>query len=278
MVGAKVNSRIVGFDTRLQNGDIVEILTSNAAKGPSRDWLNLCQSNSSRIKIKQWFKRERRDENIQRGRASFESELRHAGFNPGVLSDPELVQALLQKLSQSSLDDVYASIGYGGMTALKAVNRIRDELAGGPPRNIQPAPEKLMTEIHGSARRNESGVVVEGMDTCMVKFSKCCTPVPGDDIIGFITKGFGVSVHRRDCPNVRRDAPTSGAAGSTSAGPTISRTATPRPWRSSPRTAAAPGPTLRTSSPPPSSRRPRSAAATSATAAPSPMSPSRSRT
>ena len=200
MVGAKVNSRIVGFDTRLQNGDIVEVLTSNAAKGPSRDWLNLCQSNSSRIKIKQWFKRERRDENIQRGRASFESELRHAGFNPGVLSDPELVQALLQKLSQSSLDDVYASIGYGGMTALKAVNRIRDELQKAA-RNIQPAPEKLMTEIHGSARRNESGVVVEGMDNCMVKFARCCTPVPGDDIVGFVTRGFGVSVHRRDCPN-----------------------------------------------------------------------------
>ena len=199
MVGAKVNSRIVGFDTRLQNGDIVEVLTSNTAKGPSRDWLSLCQSNSSRIKIKQWFKRERRDENIQQGKASFESELRHAGFNPSVLSDPELTQALLQKLSQSSMDDVYASIGYGGITALKAVNRVRDELQRAT-RSMQ-QPEKLLTEIHTTARKNESGVIVEGLEHCMVKFARCCTPVPGDDIVGFITKGFGVSVHRRDCPN-----------------------------------------------------------------------------
>ena len=199
MVGAKVNSRIVGFDTRLQNGDIVEVLTSNAAKGPSRDWLSLCQSNSSRIKIKQWFKRERRDENIQQGKASFEAELRHAGFNPSVLSDPELTQALLQKLSQSSMDDVYASIGYGGITALKAVNRVRDELQRAT-RSMQ-QPEKLLTEIHTTARKNESGIIVEGLEHCMVKFARCCTPVPGDDIVGFITKGFGVSVHRRDCPN-----------------------------------------------------------------------------
>jgi len=199
MVGAKVNSRMVGFDTRLQNGDIIEILTSNSAKGPSRDWLNLCQSNSSRIKIKQWFKRERREENIVHGKASFESELRHAGFNPTVLNDPELQKTLLQKLSQGSMDDIYAAIGYGGMTALKAVNRIRDDLQR-MTKNTQQS-EKLLTEIHGTARKNESGVIVEGMDRCMVKFARCCTPVPGDAIAGFITKGFGVSVHRQDCPN-----------------------------------------------------------------------------
>ena len=199
MVGAKVNSRMVGIDTRLENGDIVEILTSNTAKGPSRDWLNLCKSNSSRIKIKQWFKKERREENIAHGKASFESELRHAGYNPSVLSDPEIEKALLQKLSQSSIEDVYAAIGYGGMTALKAVNRIRDDLQRmhkAPPQN-----EKLLTQIHTTARKNESGVIVEGMDRCMVKFARCCTPVPGDAIVGFITKGFGVSVHRQDCPN-----------------------------------------------------------------------------
>ena len=198
MVGAKVNSRFVGFDTRLQNGDIVEVLTSNAAKGPSRDWLNLCQSNSSRIKIKQWFKRERREENIQQGRASFEAELRHTGFNPAVLNDPEMVQAILQKLSQSSMDDVYATIGYGGMTALKAVNRIRDELT----RSTRSTPtERLQTEIHTVSRHNESGVIVEGQENCMIKFARCCTPVPGDLITGFVTRGFGVSVHRTDCPN-----------------------------------------------------------------------------
>lgn len=128
MVGAKINNRIAGFDAVLHNGDIVEILTSKTAKGPSRDWLNICKSNQARSKIKQWYKREKREENIVHGRASFESEMRRMNFNPADLQDDELLAQLLKKLSFDCLDDLYAAIGYGGLTAVKAVGRIRDDL------------------------------------------------------------------------------------------------------------------------------------------------------
>ena len=202
MIGAKVNNRIAGFDVPLHNGDIVEILTSKTAKGPSRDWLNICKSNQARIKIKQWFKREKREENIIRGKASFESELRHIGIDPALVSDEELLPTLLKKVSFASLDDLYATIGFGGMTALKAVGRIKDELTKAS--RAQTAKEQpLQIKPPAAGTPNTSGVVVEDIGSCMVKFSRCCAPVPGDDIIGFITKGYGVSVHRRDCPNAR---------------------------------------------------------------------------
>ena len=202
MIGAKVNNRIAGFDVPLHNGDIVEILTSKTAKGPSRDWLNICKSNQARIKIKQWFKREKREENIIRGKASFESELRHIGIDPALVSDEELLPTLLKKVSFASLDDLYATIGFGGMTALKAVGRIKDELTNAS--RAQTAKEQpLQIKPPAAGTPNTSGVVVEDIGSCMVKFSRCCAPVPGDDIIGFITKGYGVSVHRRDCPNAR---------------------------------------------------------------------------
>ena len=202
MIGAKVNNRIAGFDVPLHNGDIVEILTSKTAKGPSRDWLNICKSNQARIKIKQWFKREKREENIIRGKASFESELRHIGIDPALVNDEELLPTLLKKVSFASLDDLYATIGFGGMTALKAVGRIKDELTKAS--RAQTAKEQpLQIKPPAAGTPNTSGVVVEDIGSCMIKFSRCCAPVPGDDIIGFITKGYGVSVHRRDCPNAR---------------------------------------------------------------------------
>ena len=209
MVGAKINNRIANFDAVLSNGDIVEILTSKTAKGPSRDWLNICKSNQARTKIKQWFKKEKRGENIVHGRTSFESELRRAGFNPGLLQDDELQPVLLKRLSFDNLDDMYAAIGYGGLTAVKAVGRIRDELlkytrgiqnptTGGKDGNpLKTAP------VTNSGSHSGGGVIVEDIESCMIKFAKCCTPVPGDPIIGFITKGFGVSVHRTDCPNAQ---------------------------------------------------------------------------
>ena len=209
MVSAKVNNRIAPFDAQLQNGDIVEILTSKTPKGPSRDWLNICKSNQARIKIKQWFKKERRDENIVAGRASFEGELRRQGVSPSVLQGAEEPLAtLLRKNGFDSLEDLYAAIGYGGITALKAFNRAREELvrAGRPPKEEGRDAAAPGAPVSRVPRRTASGIIVEDIDSCMVKFSKCCTPVPGDDIIGFITKGFGVSVHRRDCPNVRLDA------------------------------------------------------------------------
>mgnify|MGYP000152161262 FL=1 len=198
MIGAKVNNRIASYDAPLHNGDIVEILTSKSAKGPSRDWLSICQSNQARIKIKQWFKREKRDENIVRGRTSFEAELRHAGVDPDILQNAEVLPVILKKVSFECLDDMYAAIGYGGLTAAKAVGRIRDDLTKAT-RSLTPKPLARQE----TPAVNSSGVIVEDIGSCMIKFSRCCTPVPGDEIIGFITKGYGVSVHRKDCPNAK---------------------------------------------------------------------------
>ena len=202
MVGAKVNNRIASYDQQLANGDIVEILTPKTAKGPSRDWLNICKSNQARTKIKQWFKKEKREDNIVHGKASFEGELRRAGISPSVLQDQELLPGLLKKLSFDCLDDMYAAIGYGGLTAAKAFGRIRDDLtrAGREKQQKELLKQPEQPSVRQS-RHKDSGVIVEDIDSCMIKFSRCCTPVPGDDIIGFITKGYGVSIHRRDCPN-----------------------------------------------------------------------------
>ena len=205
MIGAKINNRIAGYDVKLHNGDIVEILTSKSAKGPSRDWLNICKSNQARSKIKQWFKREKREENITRGRTSFEGELRRMNISPALLQDDELRPQLLRKLSFENLDDMYAAIGYGGITSAKAVGKIREDLLKASRSAAAPKETKVL-EISQPVQQNrhrDSGVIVEDIDSCMIKFSRCCTPVPGDDIVGFITKGYGVSIHRRDCPNAR---------------------------------------------------------------------------
>ena len=214
MIGAKVNNRIANIDAKLKNGDIVEILTSKSAKGPSRDWLTICKSNQARTKIKQWFKKEKREENIIHGRASFESEMKRMALPLTVLSDPELEPHLLKKLSFANWDDMYAAIGYGGLTATKAVGRIRDDITKAlkaqtaekeayNPLRMRPDSEAVLRNRHAV-----NGVIVEDIDSCMIKFAKCCTPVPGDAIAGFITKGFGVSVHRADCPNAaNRDDP-----------------------------------------------------------------------
>ena len=207
MIGAKVNNRIANIDTKLRNGDIVEVLTSKAAKGPSRDWLTICKSNQARTKIKQWFKREKREENIVHGRASFEAEMKRVGLPLNALTSPDLEPHLLQKLSFDSWDDMYAAIGYGGLTATKAVGRIRDDVnkavkaqttekLPGAPLRLKPDSDAELLNRHAV-----NGIIVEDIDSCMIKFAKCCAPVPGDAIVGFITKGFGVSIHRADCPN-----------------------------------------------------------------------------
>ena len=213
MVGAKVNGRLVQFDYRLQNGDVVEILTSKSAHGPSRDWMKIARSSEARSKIRQWFKREKRDENIVNGRASFESELKHCGISMKELFSEENLPGILKKLSYTSLDDMYAAIGYGGITSQKILGRLREEVQR---INHQHQVERQATVpvegAPGQTRpavpmrpRGEQGIVVEGLSNCLVKFSKCCTPVPGDDIVGFITRGYGVSVHRSDCPNAAPD-------------------------------------------------------------------------
>ncbi|OUN21098.1 RelA/SpoT family protein [Flavonifractor sp. An82] len=216
MTGAKINGRMVTFDTPLKNGDIVEVITSKSAHGPSRDWMKICKSNEARNKIRQWFKKERREENIATGRASFESELKHVGLSLAAITAEDVLPFILKKVRFGTLDELYAAIGYGGMSAQKAVVRVKDEMTrlnrlhaeqaaaektaqqadaiypatGNPP----PVPVK-------TGKHDQSGIIVEGIDNCLVKFAKCCTPVPGDPVVGFITRGFGVSVHRADCPN-----------------------------------------------------------------------------
>ena len=204
LVGAKVNNRITNIDTPLTNGDIVEIITSKSAKGPSRDWLNICKSNQARTKIKQWFKKEKREENVAHGKSSFEAEMKRLLLPLSALSDPELAPQLLKKLSFDNWDDMYAAIGYGGLTAAKAVGRIRDDINKAvKAQNEEKQLLKPMAEAGKVSRHAANGVIVEDIGSCMIKFAKCCTPVPGDDIVGFITKGFGVSVHRTDCPNAQ---------------------------------------------------------------------------
>ena len=222
MVGAKVNGRMVGFDYQLHNGDVVEISTSKAAHGPSRDWMKTAKSSEARSKIRQWFKRERREENIAQGRSSFESELKRSGLTISQVTAPDALPNILKRVGFQTLDEMYAAIGYGGYTSLKAVNRIRDELLqlsraaavekaaqeAAAAREVQegkaPLPQKS---------KSEKGLIVEGLSNCLVKFSKCCTPVPGDPIVGFITRGYGVSVHRKDCPNADPDRRTAADQG-----------------------------------------------------------------
>ncbi len=209
MVGAKVNGRIVTYDYVLQNGDIVEIRTSRSAPGPSRDWLNVAKSGSARTKIKQWYKKERREENIIRGRSMLEDELKHNGLTLDEAMAEEIVAPLLKRLSYGCVDDLLAAIGYGGVTVTRVANRLRDEV-----RSANAEKRSVLDKVSEAAERRENqaskkekegkavhGILVAGLDNCLVKFSRCCTPVPGDDIIGFITRGQGVSIHRRDCSN-----------------------------------------------------------------------------
>ena len=204
MVGATVNGRIVNFDYVLQNGDIVDIRTSKNAPGPSRDWLSLAKSGAARTKIKQWFKKERREENIVHGKEQFERELRANGIAPADIMGDEILPLILKRLAFTSLDDLYAAIGYGGVTATRTVNRIRDEILRSQKANQKNAIDRIN---EAAERRNKRprhavhGILVEGLDNCLIKFSRCCTPVPGDSIIGFITRGAGVSIHRTDCEN-----------------------------------------------------------------------------
>ena len=218
MTGARVNGRIVTFDTTLKNGDIVEIITSKTARGPSRDWMQICKSNEARNKIRQWFKKERREENIATGRAMFESELKHAGLSmAAITATPEILDTLLKRVRFGALEELYAAIGYGGMSAQKAAGRMKEELTRMGRLERQNAERQAIQEAVSAgetfypsgapkseavkARHTSNGIIVEGLDNCMVKFSKCCTPVPGDPVVGFITRGYGVSVHRQDCEN-----------------------------------------------------------------------------
>ncbi len=205
MVGAKVNGRIVPLDYKVKTGEIVEVLTTSAANhGPSRDWLNIVHTGEARNKIRSWFKKERREENIQQGRAELERELSR---NLIRLPEDRMQQFLMNQAKKqhcATLDDFYAAIGYGGVMLSRLIPRIKEEynrirreehIAATPLQPVTPPPR----------RRNMGGVVIDDLDDCLVKFAQCCNPVPGDPIIGFITRGYGVSIHRRDCCNVPKD-------------------------------------------------------------------------
>ena len=208
MTGAKVNGRIAPIDSQLKNGDIVEILTSKEAHGPSRDWLKIVRTTEARNKIKQWFKKECREENIIKGKEDLDRELRANLLYNGFYENEEVIQNTLNKFSYQTIDEMYAALGYGGITLTKVLNKVKDEVG-----RVRRAAERLekaeqmanqpQQQPQKKNKHSESGVIVEGIDNCLIKFARCCTPIPGDDIIGFITRGYGVSIHRRDCVNVR---------------------------------------------------------------------------
>ncbi len=215
MMGAKVNGKMVPIEYVLKNGDIVEIITSSNVHGPSRDWLKIVKTSQARNKINQWFKKECREENVERGRELVEKELKRLGYKFEQLFKEVWVQPMLKRYSFKTIEDLYAGVGYGAITAQKVVMRLRDEFiraqkasekagAKATPTANMPAVEqpKAPTEkVH-----NSSGVIVKGIDNCLVRFAKCCSPVPNDEIIGFITRGRGVSIHRADCPNMAPEA------------------------------------------------------------------------
>ena len=206
MIGAKVNSRIVPLDYKVKTGEIVEVLTTSAANhGPSRDWLNIVHTSEARNKIRGWFKKERREENIQQGKADLERELSR---NLIRLPDDRMEQFLMAQAKKqhcASLDDFYAAIGYGGVMLSRLIPRMKDEYLR-MQRDEQVAAAPLTTVVTQPRRKQSTGgVIIDQMDDCLVKFAQCCNPVPGDAIIGFITRGYGVSVHRCDCNNVPQD-------------------------------------------------------------------------
>lgn len=201
MMGAKVNSKIVPLDYKLQTGDIVEVLTSSSVHGPSRDWLNICKTSQARSKINHWFKKERRTENIEAGKEMIEHEAKRLSLNMASLFKKEYLDQALKRYGFASADDMYAAVGYGTMPAHKFISRLREYN-----KELQPEKPAATAEITPPKKPQPGSTIeVEGIDNCLVRVSRCCTPLPGDDIIGFITKGRGVSVHRRDCINVRED-------------------------------------------------------------------------
>ena len=202
MSGAKVNGKIVPNNYMVQNGEIVEILTANT-HGPSRDWVKIVKTTEARNKIKQWFKKECREENIVSGKEELDRELRANLLYNGFYENEEIRRNVFNKFSFSSLDEMYAAIGYGGITVTKILNKVKDDV-GKLRRQREQAERAAHPQEQKPVRSSKSsdGVVVEGIDNCLVKFARCCTPIPGDEIVGFVTRGYGVSIHRRDCVNV----------------------------------------------------------------------------
>ncbi|WP_085523257.1 RelA/SpoT family protein [Tuberibacillus sp. Marseille-P3662] len=204
-VGAKVNGKMVPLDHHLKTGDIVEITTSKHSYGPSQDWLNITQSSHAKNKIKQWFKRQRREETLTKGREWIEKEVKNQGYDVKDVLTEDNLSHVAEKYNFTSDNDIYAAVGYNSITAKQVVNRLTEQV-----RKPEQEAENLLNHFpdvdhYTAKRKTESGVRVKGIDNMMIRLSKCCNPVPGDDIVGYITKGRGVSIHRRNCPNINND-------------------------------------------------------------------------
>ena len=199
MIGAKVNNRIVPIDHQVVTGEIIEIITGPENRGPSRDWLNIVKTSEAKNKIRNWFKKERRDENIAEGKDAFEKELRRNLMVIPPEQYDEFMSNLARRNHCNSVDEMYAAIGYGGLQLARILPKLKEEYTRLKATEPKPLPTVDIKRVHSS-----DGVVVEGIDNCPIKFAKCCSPLPGDDIIGFVTRGFGVSIHKRDCANVQQ--------------------------------------------------------------------------
>lgn len=203
MTGAKINSKMVPIITQIKSGDIIEIITSENSKGPSMDWLKFVKSSQARNRIQQWFKKEKKAENIEKGKEAIEKELKRIGIPYAELFKLEYINPMLDRYKYKNLEEMYAAVGFGAMTATKVIARMlieyRKEHKEEP---IEQKIEELSETKHHNIKSSSSGIIVKGIDNCLVKLSKCCNPLPGDEIIGYITKGRGVSVHRKDCVNI----------------------------------------------------------------------------
>ena len=205
MIGAKVNGIIVPIDRVLENGEIVEVLTSSATRGPSRDWLKIAKTSAARSKIRQWFKKEKYAENVIEGKAQVLSEMKRFGKAFTESQFEQIVAVTASRIGMSSTEDLYNMLGYGGISISKVTSKLRDEfnkviVESAPP--IMSADQIKLSK--NKATKNTSGVIVDELDGCQVKFARCCNPLPGDGIVGFITVGHGISVHKNDCPNMLR--------------------------------------------------------------------------
>ena len=199
MIGAKVDGRIVPIDYKVKTGEIIDVLTTKEeSHGPSRDWLKIVKTSEARNKIRQWFKKEKREENIIEGKAEIEREFRRNGIE---LPEPEM-KAFLEEIAThqhcQTVEDLYAALGYGGIQLWRLMPRIRDNYN----KIKKPVEESQEVRYQKAPSKATGGVIIDGIDNCLIKFSKCCNPLPGDDIIGFVTRGYGISIHRRDCVNV----------------------------------------------------------------------------
>ena len=206
MVGAKINGMIVPIDRVPQNGEIIEILTSSSSKGPSRDWLKIVKTSEARTKIRQWFKKEKRSENILVGKSAIDGEFKRYAYAITDAQKNEILTNVASRIGFNSVDDLYNTLGYGGLPLSKITFKLKDEFDRVVKTEME---EEIITDTaqvkvadKPNNIKSDSGIVIDGEYGCMVKFAKCCNPLPGDSVVGFVTKGYGISIHKADCPNV----------------------------------------------------------------------------